>query len=387
MKTGKWCAIGLVVLTVWIADSAYSSTFRLKNVPEAYARLEGAIVEEDTASITIMTQDNVLVKDRDSIEIVQRTPAEDKQFIAQYGPSNAVYQEYLKQKNKLPVTPAAETKSAAQPGEKFLLRYRFNKGETSYLIYHATGEITTKTGKLDVPVGNNIKIIKTILTRDISPDGFATLLLGTNLFIVETQTGANRRKVDQTSQFKGKGETVEYDSRGVRKTGENFLKATLEGGTGSATDQINQFLFTVLPGKEIAIGERWTDELKYDIPGGGQPFVFQIESVLDDVIMEDGAKVALITTTTSLNVKDFSLDPQKAGVGSNLPQYAGQKITIQNMTMRQVAKSRFGIERGQLSTVNESSDIQISMTLPGNQTVVTGIKMEATRTYTKQKPS
>ncbi|MFB3786635.1 MAG: hypothetical protein ACE15F_09710 [bacterium] len=386
MKTGKWIATGLLVVTVLSAGAAFSSTFRLKNMPEAYAKLEGAILEEDAASITIMTRDNVLVKGLDAIEILQRTPAEDKQFIAQYGPANAVYQEYLKRKNKLPVTPAAETKSAAKPGEKFTLRYQYTKNEISYLVYNASGQIKTKTGKVEIAAGNQIHIVKTLLTKEVNAEGAAVIDLGTNLFTTVVQIGANQRKKDQTSQVKNQVQTFEYDPRGVLISGESFLKATLEEGAVSTAEQIGQFLFTILPKQAVAVGETWTEEVKYDNPGGTEPVVFHIESVLDDVILEDGAKVALITTKTSMRLKDLSVDPKKLGIGGGLPQYAGQKITIHSMALNQVMKSRFLIESGRLSTADETSGIQVSMTMPGNMAVDSDVKMEATRTYTKQKP-
>ncbi len=386
MKTRHWIAIGLLVLLGVSAGTARASTFRLKNMPEAYAKLEGAILEEDAASITIMTRDNVLTQSRDSVEVLDRTPAEDKQFIAQYGPANTVYQEYLKRKNKVPVTPVSEKKSAAKPGEKFTLRYQFTKNEISYLVYNASGQIKTKTGKLEIPSANTINIVKTLLTKEVNPEGAAIFDIGTNLFTMVAQVGTNQRKMDQTSQYKGKVDTVEYDSRGALVSVENFLKSTLEGGAAASADQISQSLFTILPKKEVAVGESWTEDLKYEIPGSGQPLVLHVESVLDDVVLEEGAKVALITTKTGLNIAALSLDPKKLGIGSSLPQYAGQKITIQNMAVLQTMKSRFLIESGRLLTTDETSSIQVSVTMPGNQSIESDIKMEAKRTYTKQKP-
>ncbi len=111
------------VLFVVSSGTVSSSEFRLKNMPAKYADVEGAILEEDSQIILILTKDGMLSRSIDSIEIVKRDPEGDKKFIQQYAPTNQAYQEYLKRKQGQPVrTAPRQTAPTSSPKSSSFLK-------------------------------------------------------------------------------------------------------------------------------------------------------------------------------------------------------------------------------------------------------------------------
>lgn len=78
-------------LLIWLAPAGAVSSFHQKGVPADLARFQGAVLEENEAFITFMTEKSVRSVAKSQLEITSRDDAGDKTFITQNRNQNADY--------------------------------------------------------------------------------------------------------------------------------------------------------------------------------------------------------------------------------------------------------------------------------------------------------
>ncbi|RJP20752.1 MAG: TlpA family protein disulfide reductase [Candidatus Omnitrophota bacterium] len=361
MMTGlKRFALIFPLLFACLSDSAYSSVIRLKNMPEKYAKLEGAILKEDGQSVTLMTVDAIIVRSLDTVEIVEWTPDKDKQFIETYGPANPKYQEYLGKKTDTTIT-ESESK---QTGEKYLLRNQFKKGETGYIISVGAIETRMGSGSADIPaMMMDMQFLMKIDVANVDSSHVATCKIDMEQGFMTLNAGGNKQTMDMKKML---GDQLQSTTFKVNALGErvneegqlelNLMTNPMENNLNMG--QMQQNIIRVFPQKSIGIGETWSDKKEMTIPGAKDPITFYSLSKLESVKNVNGEKVAEISIQSSMTAKNLTIDSPAGNPSGNTAMPAIQFNEL-SITGKQILE--FNMDRGRVISTQENQTISMNM--------------------------
>ncbi len=349
MKSLKFIALLLGVLFVFL-DPADASKFKLKNMPEKYALFEGAIVEEDEQSITIITKDAIHIRTKDSIEILERTPAEDKKFIETYGPENKRYQVFLGNEEKKE-TPSI---SSELSGEKFLLCNQFEKGESAYMITSGNIETQTNMGAMKVPVKMDMQMLSTVKVLDVNESNVATYELKIDEAQTEMDMAGRKRTMDMKKMMgdqlkpmvmkvNAKGELVDEESSET-----SFLPN--QAMQGLHMGNLQQNVMRSFPEKEVQIGDSWSDDKAIELPGMSKSLNMSSTRTLESVKVVNGEKIATISNEYDMSGDNLQIDPKSLGsMGGGA---ATQNIDVKSYQVKGKETYQFNIDQGRTISLN-----------------------------------
>lgn len=368
--------IGIAVLTLAAAlAAAEASVFKLKNMPEKFATVEGAIVERDDQTIAIMTEDSLLIRAADTVEIVEETPYEDEQFIKEHGPSNAEYQAYLEQKDTAPLEPAAPSgesiapegaetegrwKSVAKPGESLVLRYDYEEGKTSYMVMDTTTVIGTKVGPQSIPATLRMAMVLSAKIVDVDPEGVAEYSIGFEEIDGQMEMGGRKQPMPSGMFKSSESQTLRVDRRGQLVGGDTFEPAAMMGAPGGLTNQMSTNVFAAFPEKAVSVGERWTVEESVEVPGSDQTISMNSSSVLSDIVEMDGDRVAVIDSTVTMRGEGLTIDPS-ATRNPNAPPTQRGEVTIDKMTTVRELVSYFSLSKNTVVYMEDNMRMTMEM--------------------------
>ncbi len=379
-------AAGLI-LAISIGGPAFATEFRLKNIPEKYAKMSGAILEEDEQSVTIMTQDSVLIRSLDTIEIVDRTPVKDKEFIEKYGPSNQLYQDYLRRKQNLTSTPD----SVSAPGETYLLRHQFTQGETQYQTANASINVQVKMGALNMPMDFTLDAILKLNTQKADSSGDASIKLEIDQLEINSQM-ANRKETIDLSKLpataRAQLENLVFETNTLGEIDMDPLKnLSMMSSPGMNANNFGAFFFTKLPKQKVAVGDSWQEQIEIPLPEQKEPAYAYSVSTLEDVLLINGEKVAVVSNQTSVNLKDIKIDPQAMGGG--MAPMAGAAMEMKEMRMNTKVTAHLNLETKVQTSSSMTASIMMDMGEmgPQKQAMAFTMKMSGIMEHSKTKPN
>ncbi len=392
MKLFKsWVFLLAIILVLPLLATA--SEFKLKNVPEKFASLEGAIVEETEQSIIILTKSYLLTRSIETVEVVKRTPEEDKKFIEEYGPSVPLYQEYLRRKNNespssdSPRTSTA-TSSSVPKDKKVLLRYQFTEGETAYIVSNTTNTVSNQLGDRNFDTKSLVNHVIKLAVKHVDEQNQTTIQ--TNYEKFETEISLGRRagqKMDLLKQLGEMQKTYHVDPQGNFKiiSREELKRANPMLGMEGQSSEMSFLL--PFPEDIVTIGDTWKGDQPLPIPGIEDDVIINIQSELSDIVNRNGELIAIINSKQTIDIHDVSFDPAVAA-GENLPENAKiPKMTINEYNLDSNVEYGFSLSRKMMRYVNTTGKAVIDMETGGQRNMKTIMNIDGTARITLEKPN
>ncbi len=360
MKLLKFCTVVVLFCAFLVAEVTHASIFRLKNMPEKYAKLEGAILEEDGKSLTIMTEDSIIVRTLDTIEIVERTPEADKAFIEKYATANPKYQEFVKGKGMGAVS--SQAKKPAQSDETYLLRNKFQDGEVGYVIITGTIKTQTDMGAMNVPaVSMDMKALMKSEITDVESDiatykidmeeGFMTLDIPGRKQTMNLKEMMDQQMEAITYKINRLGEMVNEDG----SLNFNFMPTQAGGSMNFAN--IQQGMIRAFPEKRVGIGDTWSDKQELTLPGSEKPVNVYSLRTLESVKEVDGEKIAEISIQFNIDAKNMEIESPAGPAGD-------MKINFEEFSVNGKQIMEFNIDQGRAISTKDNQTIAMKMQPP-----------------------
>jgi hypothetical protein len=359
------------LIIIGLTSYSYSSEFKLKNVPEKYAELTGAVVKEDSTSIVIMTETTLRIFSLDAIEIVERTRSDDKDFIKKYGPTNEQYQEFIgnkpKPKEEVPVFNADGERSIAKPDETYKLEYGLQKGDINYIRYQGTLKTKTELDNIPTPalapeVELDLNFIFSLIPTYIDNNGRATLKVG----IVDADVYMNmqnRKRRMPDKPYKEIKDTMLIDKNG-KILSSSELK--IEDSGGKKFDLTGFFIY--IPSKPISVGDSWNYEQEETLPGLTESVLTNNEVKLVDIVEINGETYAKLQSTATSEVPKIELELPGSG-GRNIP---GTGLTLTNLNSESYYTSYFSLKQNQITRFNSKSNVTYDMEIKSTEAKLKG---------------
>lgn len=301
-------SFSIVMLILFGITSAEASKFRLKNVPEQYALIEGAIVKKDSQTIVIMTKTGLTIRDINSIEILEETPSDDKKFIDTYGSTNQEYQRYLKpnQTRTETIQPSKEThgyKSVAKPGETFDLQYKFQEKKLSYYDVDMVMELHSTAYEQDIPMKINLNIVFQAYIKELDRIGNGVFFIKPDIKSAEMDILGNTRRIPISTFESVDTEELTFSPKGELIINAKGEKINPEQRLAKWAELESFKLFSTFSDKIVKVGERWDFETGYTDPNSKNGLVEEF-SILTDVVDMDGNKTGIIETNLVMTAKN-----------------------------------------------------------------------------------
>ena len=373
--------IFIVLLMATITPEA--SKFRLKNVPEQYALIEGAVVKKDSQTIVIMTETGLSTRSLDSIEILEETPEADKTFIETHGPNNQEYQRYL---NPVKTQSSGEAKtqetygyqSIAKPGEMYELRYKFEKGKLTYCLMDIDMTMEAEVEGRTIPVTTNMQAVMQMLVRKIDRSGNAEIFIqiepksgevGMAGFKQKMPRSALGEKQSMTLTISPTGDLISGDIPGAESS-----LLPVPDITGGSTFSISN----TLPKNKVAVGDRWKGNIQSRIEAENS--AMDMNCVLKDIVDIEGKRAAVIETAITGKVNSVEFDPKNAlPIGSSL--LLGSVKPTMNMTITRTVTEFLDLDTQQSLMQKEIMEADIEM-LDAEKKPLSKMKMKSNTNYT-----
>lgn len=383
--------LGIMLMLPFLATA---SEFKLKNVPEKFASLEGAIVEETEQSIIILTKSYLLTRSIDTIEVVKRTPEEDKKFIEEYGPSVPLYQEYLRRKNNESpssdssgTSTSTSTSTSVPKDKKVMLRYHFTEGETAYLVSNTTNTVSNQVGDRNFDTKSLVNQVIKLVVKNVDEQNQTTIQ--TNYEKFESEISMGRRAGQKMDLLKQLGEMqntykVDYQGNFEIISREDLKRANPMLGVGGQSSEMSFLL--PFPDDVVSIGDTWEGDQTLPIPGIEDDVIINIQSELSDIVDRNGELIAIIKSKQTLDIRDVSFDPAVAA-GENLPANAKiPKMTIKEYSLDSDVEYGFSISRKMMRYVNTTGKTIMDMESGGQGDIKTIMNIDGTARITLEKP-
>lgn len=345
----------IFIVVIMASVSVEASKFRLKNVPEQYALIEGAIVKKESQIIVIMTATGLTTRSLDSIEILEETLQADKEFIKTHGPTNQEYQKYIFPEKSNPKEETIEEKytlgfkSIAKPGQKYLLQNKFQSKKLEYTVMDATFSIDMK----DINNPDNffqlsflIRSVHSSYITQIDRNGSATMKiyndeLGLSFFV-------NNKKIRIPSWLLSKKEdteTIKINTHGdVEGSERAYDPESLFDSPSAFMQGTSRDLFFQLPDEPVAVGYTWKKpRLVIDEDSGAQSYT-DIQSMFLDYVDMNSEPVAVLQSKLGLNDAELALDSFAADI-ENGPFGKANNIKAKQLKLEHDTLTYFSMSR------------------------------------------
>ena len=306
-----------ILLSFLCFAPAEASKFRLKNMPAEHAMLEGAIVNKENQTIVIMTKTGLTIRSLESIEILEETPIDDKEFIATYGPNNMEYQKYAFPEKFIVVEKKDSFtfghKSIAEPGRKYELKPQFTAKQLEYTIADATYSLDLKDQKRNdnkYLMSFLVKIVHSSYITRVDRRGNATMKihnddLGLTLFV-------NDRKFRIPSWMLGKKdetETVQISANGeIEGEDQSYDPENIFDSPTEFMQDISRDLFFKLPDQPVAVGDTWGKTREYVDDDTGELSIVDLNITFLDLVEIDEEPVAILSADFDIDTSEFVLE-------------------------------------------------------------------------------
>lgn len=366
----------LALLLCFSVAVTAASTFKLANMPEKFATIEGAILERDAESITIMTQDNVMIRSLDSIEILEETPEADQAFIEEYGPNNPAYQRYLDQENPQSAAPAvSETDnengigypSIAEAGKQYTLRYQHEKNRLYFLQTTMNLTMNIDMGERKMNTDMKMDSLAQLFSTNVNQAGVGTYRAELERFDMQMKMGDRWRSAPIPNDQSPEGTQYAFEvSPNGSITGLDESPNPMLPLSQNPLQMENNFvnlLFLPYPQEPMAVGHTWpidASEIADALPEGLT--LNQSATFVDVVDMQDTPAIVL-DLITSMNAENLEIDPSQFQQNAQVPDDA-ENLKIDQLRLNQTQRYFIELETG--------FPIQIEETMKSTSTMTTG---------------
>ncbi len=252
--------------------------------------------------------------------------------------------------------------TAEESTDAYQLLNKFKSGRTIYLDLstNAKGVITDNSNDKPAqsPMDYQMDAVASYTTQSISDNQWANLEIGFDQLLISgssmgsatmdmaEQLGLNERKIKV--QVSPAGDVKE-------QTAPTGKTSPMDNSVKTITRQMPYLKF---PQNAIPIGYSWHESKQIPLTGASKPIISHSTYTLDKIIEQDGEKIAIISTNTSVNEKDIPIDsnssPQK---NVNLV----IKFIYQEYSINGNGIIQFSIDQGRILSVKDTQKTILSM--------------------------
>ncbi|RJP24338.1 MAG: hypothetical protein C4527_18995 [Candidatus Omnitrophota bacterium] len=242
---------------------------------------------------------------------------------------------------------------SCQAAETYLLRNKFQEGDSAYLIIDSTVETVTTEDDKQALAFHGMKTVMSYRTMMIDRTQRATIKIGIEELKITGRNPVNLKELFKigdekiTLKITPSGEVHEF-------TPPPSLATT--NGPGESSSQQNPWL--KFPEEPIRLGDSWTDSRVVPYPGASEPVIASTTYTLDAIEQKEGRSMAKIATQTLIRAKNVTVDPgeeQQGMVNMKL------KYTFREFTMDAAGKLEFDMDAGRIDQFESTSTMVMDL--------------------------
>ena len=276
----------------------------------------------------------------------------------------------------------AQTPQTPQAAE---LSCRFVPGKTSFELTSVAGDLHVISGTDSVPLTVDMAAMQTRQILELLPSGEAMAAVQPDATTVRIsmpgrEIFAQQDRDGVTTLLNGVEQTPAGDPpKPARLRISRSGRITPEPGGGN--DLANQLLATataltlLLPERQVALGERWTNSFRVSLPRIDQdrsaltfpPLALTSASQLRSLQQEQGRLVATIVTTTDGNTEDGS-SRQNATITTRFDAKAGELIEAQGTVSVNLRLPDPGVKAAQPQQIRLAGQIRFHTSVLASRT-------------------